>query len=137
MAIEDTMQADVLTFIGSLLYGSEDVVRDQVEEISKSDQKREKIVVILETDGGNIEVTQRIAETIRHHYDKVEYLVPNYAMSAGTVLVMSGDARFGWIISRYSVRLILKSETRAVSECQHSAILSNMSGCSRKQTKGR
>ena len=53
MAIEDTMQADVLTFIGSLLYGSEDVVRDQVEEISKSDQKREKIVVILETDGGN------------------------------------------------------------------------------------
>ena len=92
MAIEDTMQADVLTFIGSLLYGSEDVVRDQVEEISRSDQKRGKIVVSLETDGGNIEVTQRIAETIRYHYDKVEYLVPNHAMSAGTVLVMSGDA---------------------------------------------
>ena len=86
------MDANVLTFIGSLLYGSEDVVRDQVEEISNSDEKREKIVVILETDGGNIEVTQRIAETIRHHYDKVEYVVPNYAMSAGTVLVMSGDA---------------------------------------------
>ena len=91
-AIEDVMDANVLTFIGSLLYGSEDVVRDQVEEISNSDEKREKIVVILETDGGNIEVTQRIAETIRHHYDKVEYVVPNYAMSAGTVLVMSGDA---------------------------------------------
>ena len=35
---------------------------------------------------------QRIAETLRHHYDRVEFIVPNYAMSAGTVLVMSGDA---------------------------------------------
>lgn len=30
-------------------------------------------------------------ETIRHHYDHVNFVVPNYAFSAGTVLVMSGD----------------------------------------------
>ena len=28
---------------------------------------------------------------MRHHYDEVEFVVPNYAYSAGTVLVMSGD----------------------------------------------
>lgn len=49
-------------------------------------------MVILETDGGYIEVVQRIAEILRHHFDRIEFLVPNYAMSAGTVLVMSGDA---------------------------------------------
>lgn len=91
-AIEDVMHANVMTFVGSLLYGSEEAVRDQVEGLSNSDAKREKLVVILETDGGYIEVAQRIAETIRHHYSKVEYVVPNHAMSAGTVLVMSGDA---------------------------------------------
>lgn len=91
-AIEDVMNANVMTFVGSLLYGSEAVFLDQVEELSNSDGKREKLVVILETDGGYIEVVQRIAETIRYHYQKVEYVVPNHAMSAGTVLVMSGDA---------------------------------------------
>ena len=34
---------------------------------------------------------KRIAETLRYHYSKVEFIVPNFAMSAGTVLVMSGD----------------------------------------------
>lgn len=50
------------------------------------------MIVILETEGGYIEVAQRIAETLRHHYKRVEFVVPNFAMSAGTVLVMSGDA---------------------------------------------
>lgn len=46
---------------------------------------------VLETSGGYIEVTQRIADTLRRHYKHVEFIVPDYAMSAGTILVMSGD----------------------------------------------
>ena len=37
-------------------------------------------------------MAQRIAETLRHHYDVVDFIIPNYAMSAGTVLVMSGNS---------------------------------------------
>lgn len=90
-AIENVMEADVVTFYGSILYGLEEVFRDHVESMASSTNKREKLVVILETDGGYIEVVERIAETLRHHYKKVEFIVPNFAMSAGTVLVMSGD----------------------------------------------
>ena len=46
---------------------------------------------MLETSGGYIEVTQRIADTLRRHYKHVEFIVPDYAMSAATILVMSGD----------------------------------------------
>lgn len=90
-AIEKTMSGDVITFVGSLLYGSETVFRDQVDGLATDDRK-EKLIVILETDGGYIEVVQRIADTLRYHYKRVEFVVPNFAMSAGTVLVMSGDA---------------------------------------------
>jgi ClpP class serine protease len=88
--IEDKVDADVLGFSGSIYYGVEDFVRDAVE---KRSPKRERLLVIIDTNGGLIEVAQRMADTLRHHYPKsVEFLIPNYAMSAGTVLVMSGDA---------------------------------------------
>ncbi len=90
-AIEKVMSGDVITFMGSLLDGSDVVFRDQVEDIA-TNGRRKKLIVILETTGGHIEVVQRIAETLRYHYKRVEFIVPNFAMSAGTVLVMSGDA---------------------------------------------
>lgn len=58
----------------------------------KAEQPRERLTFILETPGGSIEVVQRIVETLRHHYRYVDFIVPNTAYSAGTVLVMSGDA---------------------------------------------
>lgn len=87
--LEESLQADALAFLGRIIYGVDDVIRDAVEAI---ENKRKNLAVILETTGGYIEVTQRIADTFRHHYARVEFLVPNFAMSAGTVLVMSGDA---------------------------------------------
>jgi hypothetical protein len=87
--IEDVLCADVFTFIGPIAYSVDDLIRDEVEAIAP---KRERLAVILETAGGYIEVVQRIADTFRHHYGHVDFIVPNFAMSAGTVLVMSGDA---------------------------------------------
>jgi hypothetical protein len=54
--------------------------------------RRDTLALLLETSGGYIEVAQRIAETLRHHYDCVDFIIPNFAMSAGTVLVMSGNS---------------------------------------------
>ena len=88
--IEDLLGADCLGFTGSLYNGVEDFVRDVVEH---RDPKRERLAVIVETPGGLIEVTERIAHVLRTHYPvSVEFIIPNFAMSAGTVLVMSGDA---------------------------------------------
>jgi len=82
------MSSDVLVFVGPIEYRIDDLIRYSVESI---ENKRRKLVVLLETGGGYIEVAERVAETFRHHYRHVEFIVPNFAMSAGTVLAMAGD----------------------------------------------
>ena len=92
--IETCVEGSALSFFGSLLYGTEDAFRDAAEALVDELEGKPpgKLVVILETDGGFIEVVQRVAEILRHHFERVEFMIPNYAMSAGTVLAMSGDA---------------------------------------------
>lgn len=87
--IERIMDADCLTYVGSIAFGADDDIRDAVEAIQ---DKKSKLVCILETMGGYTEAARRIADTFRHHYSTVDFLIPNYALSAGTILVMSGDA---------------------------------------------
>lgn len=48
-----------------------------------------------------MEEVRNIVQVIRHHYTYVHFIVPVYAMFAGTVLVMSGDE----IYMDYSSRL--------------------------------
>ncbi|MBP2309419.1 serine dehydrogenasease [Azospirillum melinis] len=87
--IEDLMDADCLAYVGPIAFGVDDAIRDAVEEI---ENKKKKLVFILETSGGFAETTRRIADTVRHHYTTVDFLIPSYAMSAGTILAMAGDA---------------------------------------------
>jgi len=90
--IERVLDADALSFSGPLVFGVDDVFRAAVEEKRGESSGRNKLAVILTTGGGFIEVVQRIVDTLRRHYSVVDFVVPNYAYSAGTVLVMSGDA---------------------------------------------
>ena len=87
--LETVTDSDVVTFIGPIWGGIEEIIRTTMED---REDKREKLIFVLETPGGSIEVVRRIVDTLRHHYGIVEFIVPDYAMSAGTVLVMSGDA---------------------------------------------
>lgn len=89
--LESALESDILSVNGLLLFGVDDAIRKAVEERRQQPQSRQKLAVILTTAGGYIEVVQRIVHTLRHHYDIVNFIVPNYAFSAGTVLVMSGD----------------------------------------------
>lgn len=89
IAIEEANDADVLTYIGPIFPPADDAIKDAIEDITS---RRGSMFVIIETDGGYVDVAERIARILRHHYGRVEFIVPSYAMSAGTVLVMSGDA---------------------------------------------
>jgi hypothetical protein len=91
-ALEQLFDADLLSFSGPILFGVDDFFRDAVEAKKGMLPSRQKLVVILTTDGGYIEVVQRVVETLRRHYTLVDFVIPNYAYSAGTILVMSGDA---------------------------------------------
>lgn len=87
--IEEREGADVITIISPIFYGLEHSVRVAVEAFKT---RRKKLLVILDTSGGIVEVVERIVRVFREHYREVVFLVPDRAMSAGTVLVMSGDA---------------------------------------------
>ena len=91
-AVEQQTESDTIALIGPILLGVDDIIRNIVERKRQSAPNRNRLTVILTTRGGYIEVVQRIVETMRHHYDYVDFVIPNYAFSAGTVLVMSGDA---------------------------------------------
>ncbi len=90
--LEDAFQAHAIAFCGPILFGVDDIVRSAVEQRHSQQPPRDKLIVLLTTTGGYIEVVQRIVATLRHHYSLVDFIVPNHAFSAGTVLVMSGDA---------------------------------------------
>jgi len=88
VAVEGQLNADAISYRGPISYGVDDLIRQAIEKLN---QKRDRLAMFLQTGGGLIEVAERIARVFRHHYTFVEFLIPNYAMSAGTVLVMSGD----------------------------------------------
>ena len=81
---------DVLSISGPLFFGVDHRVRLAIEALGESRQKG--LLIVLNTPGGVIEVAERVVNTIRHNYDSVKFLVPDRAMSAGTILAMSGDA---------------------------------------------
>jgi len=89
--LEAVNSSDVLYFNGGIVGGVDDLIRLMVENLKKNGKDRNNLTVVLTTGGGHIEVAQRIVDTLRHNYNYVSFVVPNYALSAGTVLVMSGD----------------------------------------------
>ena len=91
-AIENEFSADGLAIYGPLEYGLDDVVRNFIEAMKTRPEKRDHLVVLVDTDGGYIDVVSRIVDTIRHHYKNVSFVIPNAAYSAGTILAMSGDS---------------------------------------------
>jgi hypothetical protein len=88
-ALEDASNADALSFIGPIYPMASEMIKDAVEALP---DKRDAIVFLLETTGGLMDVAERIAIILRHHYKRVAFIVPSEAMSAGTILVMSGDS---------------------------------------------
>jgi len=87
--IEKRAEKDVLAILGNIEPGMAVHVRLALEHLG---DRRDTLLVILDTPGGLVEEVKRISETLRHSYQTVHFLVPVSAMSAGTVLVMSGDA---------------------------------------------
>jgi hypothetical protein len=95
LALAKVMDAQVLLFRSTLLMRVDNAVRSCIEdlvELEKSEGGRKpKLCVVIETNGGFIEVVERIYMVFRQYYDEVVFVIPNFAYSAGTVLVLSGD----------------------------------------------
>lgn len=53
--------------------------------------KQGKIDILLETPGGSGETVERIVDFLRTHFEKINFVICGKAMSAGTILTLSGD----------------------------------------------
>lgn len=49
------------------------------------------VAIILDTPGGVVEIVERMVTTVRFRYDEVTVIVPDRAMSAGTIFALSAD----------------------------------------------
>ncbi len=90
--LEEYFEADVVFHYGEIHPSLEKAFRDFIEQL-KVDKEfdRDRLVVFLNTPGGSAETVEKMVSVIRFHYNEVFFVVPDYAMSAGTILCMSGD----------------------------------------------
>ena len=87
--IGDMLGADVVAIVSPILPGLELRLREAIEVVG--DDRRETLAVILGTEGGIVEVVERMVTALRHMYEDVVVIVPDRAMSAGTILALSAD----------------------------------------------
>lgn len=93
--LEEYFKADFLVYYGGIFNGVEEhmlkIVEDLVDYHKEKTTKKDKIFIILTTGGGSATTVERFVNILRHHYEEVNFIIPNYAYSAGTIFCMSGD----------------------------------------------
>ena len=92
IALEQFLDADVLVYYGNLAPVSANLFAKLIEDLKADATKREKLYIILTTLGGSAEIVERYVNILRYHYEEVNFIVPDYAYSAGTIFCMSGDS---------------------------------------------
>lgn len=89
--LEKHLESDVVFFYGAIQPPIEKLFRDFLERLKQDKTSRNRLSIILNTGGGSAETVEKMVVITRHHYKEVDFIVPDYAMSAGTIFCMSGD----------------------------------------------
>lgn len=86
----DLLNSNVIFFFyyGPMLFDTPHMFNESISSIK---EKKGVLSIILTTPGGSVEPTERAVEIIRNNFRQVYFVVPDYAMSAGTIFCMSGD----------------------------------------------
>ena len=93
--LENVLSADVVFYHGQIHPAYYRTFRDFIEGVKTSSERNdETIAIVLRTGGGSAETTERMVGVLRKHYKQVYFVVPDMAMSAGTIFCMSGDKIF-------------------------------------------
>lgn len=93
-ALGKEMKGDVVFINCVLVSPLDDQLRIVIESLRKGNSKTNNLIIILETNGGYMEIVERLVAIMRTHYKHVSFVIPDYAYSAGTVLALSGDEIF-------------------------------------------
>lgn len=79
---------DVVSYIGDINYYSPTVLKEIIE-LGKTENK--KLAVLIYSGGGSVESAEKMVQIMRYHYDDVIFIIPEMAMSAATIMCMSGN----------------------------------------------
>lgn len=99
-ALSSIFDADIVNIASPIIFGLDEHIRHEIEAVREfkifdhenpAYRPKDRLVVLLTTPGGYIEVVERMVAVFRRHYETIEYVIPNHAFSAGTVLALSGD----------------------------------------------
>lgn len=86
------INADVVAFMGTIHYAVLKPFRNTIEDLAQNrPRKGRTVAVILKTPGGLVHIAEIMSNILRYHYEFVYFIVPDAAMSAGTILCMSGN----------------------------------------------
>ena len=93
--LQNYFSSDVLAYMGAIHPALLPQFLEFIEDLQKVNKKAQeypkRLVIVLTTNGGVVEAVEKMVEIIRYYYDEVFFVVPDAAMSAGTIWCMSGD----------------------------------------------
>lgn len=89
--LEQLLESDVISFTGQIMDGTELNFSRIIEELAEDSGKHDVLYIILTTPGGSAIAVERYVNIVRQHYKTVNFIIPDYAYSAGTIFCMSGD----------------------------------------------
>lgn len=92
--IEQALESDVLVYYGPIDDGIVYHLNNLIIDLNPEKKDEKKLSVLLTTGGGSATACERFVGIFRHFYSEVNFLIPDYAFSAGTILTMSGDNIF-------------------------------------------
>ncbi|MBA3849055.1 MAG: serine dehydrogenasease [Opitutus sp.] len=94
LSLEEHFTADCIFYYGPIFPGVERRFREFIEHLRQDGAQKQRLIVFLNTPGGSAETVEKLVEIIRFNYAEVYFVVPDEAMSAGTIFCMSGDKIF-------------------------------------------
>lgn len=83
--LEEIFEADVIFFYGQIQNGMDYGYRAFIEHLKQDEKKNNKLVILINTPGGSVETVEKFVNINKHFYEEVYFVVPDIAMSAGTV----------------------------------------------------
>ena len=90
-ALEAHFVADAIFFYGPIYPSIEKRFREFIDNLRQDGPPKDRLAIFLNTPGGSAEIVEKLVEIIRFHYRELYFVVPDEAMSAGTIFCMSGD----------------------------------------------
>jgi len=89
--LETQFNSDVVFYYGEIHPSLVKMFRNFIEDLTAQTGRKDTLTMFLNTPGGSAETVEKMVDIMRFHYNNVHFVVPDFAMSAGTILCMSGN----------------------------------------------